>query len=324
MPSLSNIVNSNQIAVQSHFNSAFSATSTLGSLLVAAIARARGKRSTANETHSKPSDAIEGSMSRMPVRSWRKPGSDRKSESHDAGKESLPQRLSEESMPVVHDRLPDLSLWNKIDEDLREKETKMKTEDNVQQKPTKVHTKTTRKVRRSRTSTLKDEKGSSKSLSRRKRQIVGLAELGSVIYFQLYCSTGFHIQLLQNGRVTGTRSNNDKFAILEFISIGIGLIRIRGVESGLFLNMNNKGRLYGTRNVTAEGIFEENLEENKYNTYSAIRSRHHNKRSCYLTIGKNGRPRPGCRTSEKHKFSHFLRREVDQDINPYPFQGAHY
>nr|CAD7202886.1 unnamed protein product [Timema douglasi] len=120
---------------------------------------------------------------------------------------------------------------------------------------------------------------------------------------QLYCRTGYHLSILHSGKVLGSEQDFNKFAVVELSSVDIGEVRIRGVETNLYLSMNNNGRLYGEGNVNHEGtIFIEDMDDG----YSSYRSKEHE--GWYIGINKAGKIKLATKTKKGQSATKFLPR----------------
>ncbi|KAI3377216.1 hypothetical protein L3Q82_009128 [Scortum barcoo] len=157
---------------------------------------------------------------------------------------------------------------------------------------------------------------------------------------KLYCATKYHLQIHPNGKIDGSLEENnplseyrltgrqtDKLScsgIMEITAVDVGVVAIKGLFSGRYLAMNDKGRLYASEVFNRECEFVERIHELGYNTYA---SRHHSteqpapagggssskrrasaKRQWYVSINGKGRPRRGFKTRSTDKASLFLPR----------------
>ncbi|XP_069078003.1 fibroblast growth factor 4 [Pleurodeles waltl] len=121
---------------------------------------------------------------------------------------------------------------------------------------------------------------------------------------RLYCNVGigFHIQVLPDGRILGTHNEN-RYSLLEISPVERGVVSVLGVQSGHFLAMNNRGKLYGSKHYNEECKFKETLLANNYNAYESWRYP-----GMYVALSKNGRTKRGNRVSPTMTLTHFLPR----------------
>nr|ACF17007.1 FGFA [Branchiostoma lanceolatum] len=128
---------------------------------------------------------------------------------------------------------------------------------------------------------------------------------------RLYCRTRFHLQINADGKVNGTRDHTSPYALLEMTAVDVGIVTIKGVKSGLYLAMNKRGKVYGSKKKRDNCKWHEIIEQNNFNTYSSAlhpKKRYRRGVRWFLSIAKNGRPRRGKKTKKTQRSAHFLPR----------------
>ncbi|KAL0968779.1 hypothetical protein UPYG_G00271760 [Umbra pygmaea] len=143
---------------------------------------------------------------------------------------------------------------------------------------------------------------------------------GAPRHRKLYCATKYHLQIHPSGKIDGTLEENSPYSILEITAVQVGVVVIKGLFSGRFLAMNEKGRLYASAAFNQQCEFMERIHELGYNTYASLhfrtsptstatsRRRASAERLWYVAINGKGRPRSGRKSRRTEKASLFLPR----------------
>ncbi|CAD6188197.1 unnamed protein product [Caenorhabditis auriculariae] len=131
----------------------------------------------------------------------------------------------------------------------------------------------------------------------------------------LFCRSGTWLEIVDDvsrgnavaSPIRGTQLENSRFSIVDFVSVAMGLVSIRGVQTQRFVCMDSQGKLYATplSNYSAECVFLEEMMENYYNVYSSC-SYGTRQRPWFMELRRSGKPRRGPNTRKRRKASHFL------------------
>ncbi|XP_070548030.1 fibroblast growth factor 16-like [Ptychodera flava] len=150
---------------------------------------------------------------------------------------------------------------------------------------------------------------------------IGPAVRGN-LYRQLYCHTGYHLQIFPNGTLGGTPEDHNKYAIVHLIKVHPPfIVAIRGIESGLYLAMNEHGKLYTSRVLNKKCWFLENIYYNLFSVYASARypvqrdgwSDQSKERFWFISVNRDGEPSFMELSEPNKKRVQFLPRLVDPD-----------
>ncbi|CDQ89189.1 fibroblast growth factor 4B [Oncorhynchus mykiss] len=141
--------------------------------------------------------------------------------------------------------------------------------------------------------------GEKREINRDSDYLMGIKRLR-----RLYCNVGigFHIQVSPDGRITGVHNEN-RYSLLEISPVERGVVTIFGVQRGLFVAMNSKGKLYGSVHYNNDCKFKETLLANNYNAYESVAYP-----TMYIGLSKAGKTKRGNRVSPAMTVTHFLPR----------------
>ncbi|XP_051236043.1 fibroblast growth factor 3 isoform X2 [Dicentrarchus labrax] len=76
---------------------------------------------------------------------------------------------------------------------------------------------------------------------------------------KLYCATKYHLQIHPNGKIDGSLEENNPFSIMEITAVDVGVVAIKGLFSGRYLAMNDKGRLYASCSPESVSLWSESM-----------------------------------------------------------------
>ncbi|KAL9966331.1 hypothetical protein ACROYT_G024385 [Oculina patagonica] len=123
---------------------------------------------------------------------------------------------------------------------------------------------------------------------------------------RLFGKTQRFLQIASDGTVNGTSRCASKYAKLELQSMGGGLQRIKGTETGLFVAMNSEGNLYSSNSTNDETIFRQTMQSTSFHTFASAKFYRKALYDTFISLGRNGKARNGKFTTSAQNKVKFL------------------
>ncbi|KAI3356429.1 hypothetical protein L3Q82_017643 [Scortum barcoo] len=153
-----------------------------------------------------------------------------------------------------------------------------------------------------------------RSLYDRSRSLVRIAgnpQLKGIVT-RLYCRQGYYLQMNPDGSLDGTKDDSSNSSLFNLIPVGLRVVAIQSVKTGLYIAMNGEGHLYTSELFTAECKFKESVFENYYVIYSSMLYRQQESgRAWFLGLNKEGQAMKGNRVKKTKPAAHFLPKPLE-------------
>ncbi|KAM4699038.1 fibroblast growth factor 14 isoform 3-T3 [Discoglossus pictus] len=108
------------------------------------------------------------------------------------------------------------------------------------------------------------------------------------------------------------KKNKNPSALFNLIPVGLRVVAIQGVKTGLYIAMNGEGYLYTSELFTMECKFKESVFENYYVIYSSMIYRQQESgRAWFLGFNKEGQVMKGNRVKKTKPAAHFLPKPLE-------------
>ncbi|XP_074620219.1 fibroblast growth factor 1-like isoform X1 [Acropora palmata] len=127
---------------------------------------------------------------------------------------------------------------------------------------------------------------------------------------RLYNKNGFFLRITNSTRQTGIRRADTRESLIKMESMATSIVRFKGLESNVYLCMDDKGVCHAKTIPADECLFKEKLGENHFHTYASLKYSGRNignfTQEYYLAIKKSGKLKHGVNTAAIQKSVDFL------------------